>query len=117
MLFNLIDAFQNQLESLGLWSALQVLYQEEFRALASVLVAFTLVMLFGRRTIAWLVRRKVGDSPEFYNADLNELMSSRAGTPTMGGILICGSILVTALLFADLSNRYVLLAFLVLGLR
>ncbi|MDG2030540.1 MAG: phospho-N-acetylmuramoyl-pentapeptide-transferase [Phycisphaerales bacterium] len=114
MLFNLIDAFQNQLESLGLWSALQVLYQEEFRALASVLVAFTLVMLFGRRTIAWLVRRKVGDSPEFYNADLNELMSSRAGTPTMGGILICGSILVTALLFADLSNRYVLLAFLVL---
>lgn len=114
MLFNLIDAFQNQLESLGLWSALQVLYQEEFRALASVLVAFTLVMLFGRRTIAWLVRRKVGDSPEFYNADLNELMSSRAGTPTMGGILICGSILVTALLFADLGNRYVLLAFLVL---
>jgi phospho-N-acetylmuramoyl-pentapeptide-transferase len=114
MLFNIIDAFQNQLESLGLWSALQVLYQEEFRALASVLVAFTLVMLFGRRTIAWLVRRKVGDSPEFYNADLNELMSSRAGTPTMGGILICGSILVTAALFADLGNRYVLLAFLVL---
>lgn len=114
MLFNLIDAFQNQLEALGLWSALQVLYQEEFRALASVLVAFTLVMLFGRRTIAWLVRRKVGDSPEFYNADLNELMRSRTGTPTMGGILICGAILVTALLFADLGNRYVLLAFLVL---
>ena len=36
MLFNLIDAFQDQLESLGLWSALQVLYQEEFRALAAV---------------------------------------------------------------------------------
>jgi phospho-N-acetylmuramoyl-pentapeptide-transferase len=114
MLFNLIDAFQNQLEALGLWSALQVLYQEEFRALASVLVAFTLVMLFGRRTIAWLVRRKVGDSPEFYNSDLNELMRSRTGTPTMGGILICGAILVTAGLFADLGNRYVLLAFLVL---
>ena len=32
----------------------------------------------------------------------------------MGGILICGSILVTAALFADLGNRYVLLAFLVL---
>lgn len=114
MLFNLIDAFQDQLESLGLWSALQVLYQEEFRALAAVLVAFTLVMLFGRRTIAWLVRLKIGDSPEFYNADLNDLMRSRAGTPTMGGVLICGSILVTAALFADLGNRYVLLAFLLL---
>ena len=114
MLFNLIDSFQNQLESLGLWSALQVLYQEEFRALAAVLIGFTIVMLLGRRTIAWLVKRKVGDAPEFYNADLNDLMRSRTGTPTMGGILICGSILLTAFLLADLGNRYVQLAFLLL---
>lgn len=114
MFFNLIDHFQNQLESLGLWSALQVLYQEEFRALAAVLLSFLIVMLFGRRTIAWLVRRKVGDSPEFYNADLNELMSSRTGTPTMGGILICGAILVTAVLLADLGNWYVRLGLVVL---
>ena len=114
MLFNLIDAFQNQLESLGLWSALQVLYQEEFRALASVLVAFTLVMLFGRRTIAWLVRRKVGDSPEFYNADLNQLMASKANVPTMGGILIVFSILASTFLLADLFNDYVHISLVVL---
>ena len=114
MFFNLIDFFQNQLESLGLWSILQVFYQEEFRGLAAVLLSFTLVMLFGRRTIAWLVKRKIGDAPEFYNADLNELMQSRTGTPSMGGILICGSIVVTALLLADLGNRYVHLAFAVL---
>ena len=114
MLFNLIDVLQNRLESLGLWSVLQVFYQEEFRALAAVLIAFAGVMLFGRRTIAWLIRLKVGDSPEFYNADLNELMRSRTGTPTMGGVLICGSILVTTALLSDLGNRYVQLAFAVL---
>ena len=114
MLFNLIDHFQDKLESLGLWPYLQVLYQEEFRALAAVLLAFILVMCFGRRTIAWLVRMKVGDAPEFNHSDLNDLMKSRGGTPTMGGILICGAILVSMLLLADLSNRYVQLAIVVL---
>lgn len=114
MLFNLVDQLQNRLESLGFWSILQVFYQEEFRALAAVLVAFFLVILFGRRTIAWLVRMKVGDSPEFYNADLNDLMSSRTGTPTMGGVLICGAILLTTLLLADLGNRYVQISLIVL---
>lgn len=114
MLFNLIDQLQNQLQSLGLWSFLQVMYQEEFRALAAVLLAFILVMLFGRRTIAWLLRKKVGDSPEFYNADLNDLMSSRTGTPTMGGVLIGGAILVVTILLADLGNRYIQIAILVL---
>ena len=114
MLFNFLDHFQNRIESLGLWPFLQVLYQEEFRALAALLLSFGLVMLFARRVIAWLVRMKVGDSPEFYNADLNELMRSRAGTPTMGGILICGAILVSSLLLADMGNRYVVLALVVL---
>ena len=43
MLFNLLDHFQNRIESLGLWSYLQVLYQEEFRALAALLLSFGLV--------------------------------------------------------------------------
>ncbi|MEC8733961.1 MAG: phospho-N-acetylmuramoyl-pentapeptide-transferase [Planctomycetota bacterium] len=114
MLFNVLDHFQNRIESLGLWPYLQVLYQEEFRALAALLLSFGLVMFFARRVIAWLVRMKVGDSPEFYNADLNELMRSRSGTPTMGGILICGAILASGLLLADLGNRYVVLGLVVL---
>lgn len=114
MLFNLIDQLQNRLESLGFWSILQVFYQEEFRALAAVLIAFLVVILFGRRTIAWLLRMKIGDSPEFYNADLNDLMSSRTGTPTMGGVLIGGAILLATLLLADLGNRYIQLALIIL---
>ena len=52
MLFNLLDHFQNRIESLGLWSYLQVLYQEEFRALAALLLSYGLVMVFARRVIA-----------------------------------------------------------------
>ncbi len=114
MLYNLLQLSDDWLDRIGLYSLLQVLYQLEFRAFAAVVLSFALVLLFGKRTIAWLIRQKIGDAPEFYRADVNELMASKAATPTMGGILICGSILVTTLLLADLSARYVHLALVVL---
>lgn len=120
MIYALIDALQDVVPP-GMLSVLQVFFQVEFRAFLAVVFAFTYVLVFGRRTIRWLLKQKVGDLPEFYNADLNKLMESRAGTPTMGGILICGGILVTVLLLANLSGRYlqlglaVLIAFAVLG--
>ncbi|MHC5025026.1 MAG: phospho-N-acetylmuramoyl-pentapeptide-transferase [Planctomycetota bacterium] len=114
MLYNLLQLMDGWLDEAGLYSLLQVLYQLEFRAFSAVVVSFALVVLFGRRTIRWLLRQKIGDAPEFYNADLNEKMRSRTGTPTMGGILICGSILVTIVLLADLKQRYVHLALTVL---
>ena len=106
----LVRYFQTPLESTGLIRILQVFFELEFRAFLAVLVSFGLVLAFGPKTIRWLVRQKVGDEPEFNNTDLNELMRSRAGTPTMGGILICGSIIATILLLADLSGRYVHIA-------
>lgn len=105
-----IKQFQEPLESTGLMKVLQVFYQVEFRAFLAVLVSFGIVLAFGPRTIRWLVRQKVGDAPEFNNADVNELMRSRAGTPTMGGVLICGAIVLTVLFLADLRERYVHLA-------
>ncbi len=106
----LVRLFQEPLESTGLISVLQVFYGVDFRAFLAVLVSFTLVLVFGPRTIEWLREQKVGDNPEFDNAGVNELMGSRAGTPTMGGILICGAIIATVLLLADLGERYVHLA-------
>ena len=105
-----IKQFQGPLESTGLMKVLQVFYQVEFRAFLAVLVSFGIVLAFGPRTIRWLVRQKVGDAPEFNNADVNELMRSRAGTPTMGGVLICGAIVLTVLFLADLRERYIHLA-------
>ncbi len=115
MLYNLLQSTDGTLDELGLYSLLQVLYQLEFRAFAAVLLGFALVLVFGRRTIRWLIRQKIGDSPEFYHADLNELMARKAATPTMGGIIIVGAVLATMFLLADLRNRYVIIAFVVLG--
>jgi phospho-N-acetylmuramoyl-pentapeptide-transferase len=114
MLYNLLQLTDEWLDELGLIRLVQVLYQLEFRAFFAVVVSFALVLICGRRTIAWLIRQKIGDAPEFYNADVNKLMESKAATPTMGGILICGSILLTVLLLADLTERYIHLALVVL---
>jgi len=107
MLYNLLQLTDRRLDELGLFKLVQVLYQLEFRAFFAVMIGFVLVLAFGRRTILWLVRQKIADHPEFHNEDLNRLMATRRNVPTMGGILICGSILVTTLLLADLRERYV----------
>ncbi len=78
-----------------------------FRAAAAIMCGFLLVLLSGNRVIRWLMKQKVGDRPEFYNATLNELTKHKGNTPTMGGILILGSVLLTTLLLADVRNFYV----------
>jgi phospho-N-acetylmuramoyl-pentapeptide-transferase len=115
MLYNLLQATDDRLDAWGLYSLLQVFYQLEFRAFAAVLLSFTAVLLLGRPTIRWLIRQKIGDAPEFYNADLNKLMKEKAATPTMGGLLIVTAIAVAMFLLADLHNRFVIIALAVLG--
>ncbi len=115
MLYNLLQSAGKWLDEIGLYSLLQVLYQLEFRAFAAVLLSFAIVLVSGRSVIRWLRRAKIGDAPEFYRADLNQLMAAKAATPTMGGIMIVASILVTVALLADLRNGYVVLAVVVLA--
>lgn len=111
----LVERFQDSLQSWGLSAIVRLALQLEFRAFIAVLLGCGLVLLAGPRSIARLRRLKIGDNPEFHRADLNELMKGKRGTPTMGGLLICGSVLVTTLLFADvLHNRYVHIALAVL---
>ena len=81
-----------------------------FRATIAILFSFVMVILCGGKTIRWLMKQKVGDMPEFYNATLNELTKNKKNTPTMGGIIIIGAILVSVLIFADLMNFYVRMA-------
>lgn len=114
MLYILTTRFQDWLDSIHLYRVIQVLTQLEFRAMAAVLCAFAFVIWLGPRTIARLRRLKVGDNPEFYNETLNAMNQGKKDTPTMGGILICGAILVAVGLFADIvHSRYVHLALLV----
>ena len=115
MLYILTTRLQDWLDSVGLYRVIQVFTQLEFRAIAAVLCSFLFVILFGPRVIQRLRRLKVGDNPEFYNEALNALNQQKKDTPTMGGILICGAILASLALFADvLHSRYVHLAALVI---
>jgi phospho-N-acetylmuramoyl-pentapeptide-transferase len=114
MLYNLLQTYHGTLDDWGLYTLVQVLYQLEFRAFVAVLLSFTFVLLFGNRVIRWLIRQKIGDAPEFYNADLNELMARKSATPTMGGILVCSAMFVSMFLLADLRNSYVHIAMAVL---
>jgi phospho-N-acetylmuramoyl-pentapeptide-transferase len=77
------------------------------RVAGAALRSFLVVVLAGPSVIRWLVRKKVGDRPEFDRADLNELMRHKSNTPTMGGLLISGAILGSVLMFADLTNKYI----------
>ncbi len=114
MLYNLLQYMDEWLDSIGLYSFLQVLYQREFRAFTAVVVAFFIVILLGKPLIRMLIKMKIGDRAEFNQEELNALMKNKENTPTMGGVLLMGSVFITTLLFADLFNQYVQLLLVVI---
>ncbi|HEX8324276.1 MAG TPA: phospho-N-acetylmuramoyl-pentapeptide-transferase [Tepidisphaeraceae bacterium] len=81
-----------------------------FQATVAVMTSFLVVMLLAPRVIGWLRRQKIGDNPNFDEATMNELMTTKRGTPTMGGLLVIGAITGATLLLADLGNFYVRMA-------
>jgi len=78
-----------------------------FRSVSAVLTSLLIALLVGPKIIRWLMRKKIGDRPEFYHAALNELTKEKANTPTMGGLIIILATLVTTLLWAKLNNPFV----------
>jgi phospho-N-acetylmuramoyl-pentapeptide-transferase len=110
MLYNLVDRLQNALADWGLLWLVQVVFQLEFRAFAATLLAFVAVLVSGPPAIRRLVGLQVGDVAEFHHEGVNALMKAKAQTPTMGGVFLCGSMLLSILLLADLSNRFVQLS-------
>jgi len=86
---------------------LRVFNDVTFQSTAAVILSFALVMLTGPRVIQWLLRQKIGDEPTFDQAQMDQMMHGKKGTPTMGGIIIIFAITVTVLLVADLDNFYI----------
>ncbi len=74
------------------------------RAILSTLTALLMAVLIGPAMIRWLQQLQIGQT---VRSDGPESHLSKSGTPTMGGLLILAAILTSALLWADLSNRYV----------
>jgi phospho-N-acetylmuramoyl-pentapeptide-transferase len=114
MPYFLYNLLRDKLAGTWLFSVLQILDQEVFRALAAVVIAFAFVLLAGPRTIGWLRRKKIGDAGLSDSDALRRAAASKANTPTMGGVLIVGAVLASALLTADLSNFYVVMAVIVM---
>ncbi len=76
-----------------------------FRTGGAIMTALFLVFMFGPRLIS-LLKIKQGKGQPIRD-DGPETHFAKAGTPTMGGLMILGSIFVTTLLWADLRNLYV----------
>ncbi|MDY0355011.1 MAG: phospho-N-acetylmuramoyl-pentapeptide-transferase [Sedimentisphaerales bacterium] len=85
-----------------------------FRAVMAILTSLVIALVIGPRIIRWLMRKKIGDRPEFHHAALNELTKEKANTPTMGGLIILSSAAATTLLWARLNNPFVQKALFVL---
>jgi len=103
--FTLFDLFGREVAvQWGLYWVLQVLDQNAFRAFFAAVMAFFVVLALGRRTIRWLREKKIGDAGVTDAAALREIAYSKKDVPTMGGILIVGSILATTLTLANLAT-------------
>ena len=104
MLFYLLPQLANMSPVFG---ALNVTRYITFRTAAASLTAFAISMLFG----PWLIRTlrdfQIGqiirqEGPQSHRA--------KAGTPTMGGLLILTAAVVPTLLWADLTSPYIWIA-------
>ena len=85
-------------------SAFNVFRYLTFRSMLAFFVALLLVLLLQPRFIRWVRNKQFGqpirdDGPESH--------LSKQGTPTMGGVIIVLAILLSTLLFADLTNVYI----------
>lgn len=108
--------YLHQLSEAGgdFFKAFNVFQYITFRAVFAAMTAFLLALLLGNFTIRKLLSLKLGQpirSAEEVHK-LYETHGKKAGTPTMGGILLLGSTVVATLLWARPTNSFV---WLVLG--
>jgi len=99
MLYLLSD-FSNDL------SALNVFRYLTFRTGGAVITAMVVAFVFGPGIIRWLKRRQYGGQPIRGDGPKSHIVD-KAGTPTMGGVMMLLGIGISTLLWADLSNGYI----------
>ncbi|MDA0785683.1 MAG: phospho-N-acetylmuramoyl-pentapeptide-transferase [Proteobacteria bacterium] len=99
MLFNLLAPLADQFILFNLFNSLT------FRAGGAVVTALVVAFLFGPKIIGWLRQQQPEGQP--IREDGPQSHFKKAGTPTMGGFLILLAIIVSTLLWADLTNGYV----------
>lgn len=92
---------------IGQFSFLNIFQYITFRAVYAAVTALLLSLFFGPLFISWLKQQKLGQK---IREDGPEAHLIKSGTPTMGGVLIIFSIVVSVLLWQDLRNPYTWIA-------
>ena len=77
-----------------------------FRGAAAFLFSLIIALVFGKKIINFLRRKQIGETVRHLGLQGQD---EKAGTPTMGGIIIILATVVPVLLFAQLSNIYIIL--------
>ena len=101
MLFHLLSPYASEV------TALNVVRYITFRTAAASLTALALSLLLGPWLIARLRAFQIG---QVVRQDGPASHKPKAGTPTMGGLLILAAVFVPTLLWADLRNAYIWIA-------
>lgn len=100
MFYYLYDLYFNHLDSLRIFSYVT------FRALMAGLTSMLVTFWFGHKIIDFLYGLKFRESVRDDGPKSHEI---KKGTPTMGGLLIIGSLLISVLLWGNLKNPNVIL--------
>jgi len=99
MLYNLLVPLAEYYQFFNLFRYLT------FRTGGAIMTALILSFIIGPRIIAWLKSKQKEGQPIRKNGP--ETHFKKAGTPTMGGLMILLSVSLSTLLWADLSNAFV----------
>jgi len=84
-----------------------------FRSAMAAVTTFVLCLIIGPLFIKYSKARAIRERAKRDDCpDLDKFQNDKEGIPTMGGVFIIGSIVASVLLWADLSNRYIILTLL-----
>ncbi len=90
-----------------LYKGLNVFQYITFRTTWATITALLISLLFGGKVIRKLQELKIGQE---IREELSQEHQAKKGTPTMGGVLILGSVFISTLLWARLDSLYLWLA-------
>ena len=93
-----------------LFSGFNIFRYITFRSGMAAVTTFLLCIIAGPLFINKMKQRKIQEIAKRKDCpDLDRFQHSKEGTPTMGGLFIVGSVVFSVLLWADLSNPFILL--------
>jgi phospho-N-acetylmuramoyl-pentapeptide-transferase len=102
MLYYLFEFLENNYDLPGA----RLFQYISFRAASAIILSLLISTIFGKRIIVFLQRKQIGESVRELGL---EGQKEKAGTPTMGGLIIIGATLIPVLLLSQIDNIYIIL--------